>query len=269
MLPKLIGHPDVPPGEVWPTFGEPTRQVVFQRFPHASATSCKIRPAKRVTNYPFKVILLNPETLVEELQGDSDGDEGFAGYIPGEPKAPRVTISRRVLTGEWNLAEIRVKDNPDWDSLYDGYTATRWIGQIIQAVWVLQYAHASNGQPEVAACQVWDFATKLIEQVMDQRKLKADGAIDPRHAIRVLRGQEQPCEQMLQLPYAKEVLATAAVLPLSQPEPGPYTIMMRRARPRAVLQTLNTPPDQLIEQLWSGRLGEVPDATGVKLDPGD
>lgn len=105
---------------------------------------------------------------------------------------------------------------------------------------------------------------------MDTRKLKAEGSIDPRRAVMVLRGQEEPDEAMKALPFAEEVLRSAELIPMMTPNAAPYLVLMRRTRPRAVLQTLHVPPQQLVQQLWSGKLAEEveDEITGVQLvDP--
>ncbi|GIV18148.1 MAG: hypothetical protein KatS3mg022_3583 [Armatimonadota bacterium] len=253
---KLVGHPEVPEGEIWITFGKPTRLTVFQRFPQASSSSCRIRPTRRVTNYPHRAILVHPNTLVEDLQGDSDGDEGFAGYIPGEKPAPRVTITRKIHFAEWDVTP-EIQPNAEFDDLYWGFTATRYIGQVIQAIWVLQYAHAARtGDPQKAACEVWDFATALIEHVMDARKLKAESTFDVRHAIECIRGTATPDEPILNLPYGKEVMKSAEAMAWMMPEGGVFTVLMRRARPRSIIRHIETPPEELLKQLWSGKLEE-------------
>lgn len=268
---KFVGHPDVPEGEVWTSFGNPTRLCVVQRFPQASSTSCRIRQVRRVTNYPFKAILINPVTLTEELQGDSDGDEGFVASIPGEEPAPAAEIRRAVVSASCTF-QPTVQPNAQFRDLYEGFTATRYIGQIIQALWLVQYAHTMRtSEPQRAACEVWDMGTALVEHVMDARKLKAESQFDIKVAISWLRGTHSLPECCKALPYAEEIDKSIQQMVLTRPAAGVNLILGRRGRANALLPSLlSQNPIALLEQLWSGSydgyIGEGDD-DGNETDP--
>ena len=198
-----IAHPVVPKGEVWLAsghvgeLGHATERGIAVRYPVASSTSVQHVRIRVVKNADICGVLIHPDTLVEDMQGDSDGDLVMVGFLDGDP-APGVELGNEIPIefAECNVDFCEPK-NMSIQELVLGYAAKSGVGGNIGIglatwmTWRRSRTAADLYGTNMGWSVVYDEYTDVIESIMDARKhgsLEIDTDLSPLHPLPPLHG---------------------------------------------------------------------------------
>ena len=172
------------------------------RYPANSDTSYKIRTLRVLKNSPAQAIFFHPNTLIYELQGDSDGDLAAIHLLPlKETKEIAENTQPNPLEFELELVENRGigpedivfgEDACQVDLMRGFADRGRYIGILTYSAWMLCFAAAKYDPegPAAAYSKVRDLFVPCVEGVMDARKGDAEEAENLAQTfLDVLQGQ--------------------------------------------------------------------------------
>jgi len=159
-------------------------EVFALRYPvHASRTSAMKKRLRVYLHTPVNGMFFPPEALIKHHQGDCDGDRGFIAVL-GFGETPPAPL--RWKPALWDMADpspVEALMSQPLPETPDPVVASKeaavrgdYIGLLTCSIWILGYAAAYHHQelgylsPEDVWPEVLDFATPLIEGVMDARK---------------------------------------------------------------------------------------------------
>lgn len=217
------GDPRIPRGEVW--IGTEGVRVLFQtgiavRYPVASPTSAQPVVVRATEGTG---IWINDRVLVEEMQGDSDGD--LLMVIAGQPGLPeQVELPKEPPCEFDSLIKPTRAENKSRLEVALGYKAREAVGLLTWQCWFRARANADLGDVYEAWKEAYSLYTEAIEACMDGRK--------------------------------EGKLVTARDFAL-MPDSANHVLLhgvnnMVRSRWRSPIP-LRIPPDQLLRDYWSGQ----------------
>ena len=165
-------HPGVPKGECWVSFGTPSQESHYIRFPVASDSALRECKCKRIKGFNLPLIFTNPKEFKDDHGGDSDGDQTFLIDKDPDEKIPcEITeLPDLVYRLEVNTYDIDLKQK-DTRTVARGYLAKRVVGIITWLAWGIcaAYMKMHNGS-RPAYRKSWRFFGNLLELAFDGRK---------------------------------------------------------------------------------------------------